>query len=299
VTFTPFHRGGSGPPLMLLHGFADTWRVWELVLPALERRHDVLAPTLAGHAGGPAIEGEVHEGVLADSLERTMDEAGLGTAHLVGNSLGGYLALKLAERGRARSVVALAPAGGWAPGDDSYRDLLASQSAMGEQARAAAPHAAAILSSPEGRRRATRLITERFEHIPADLLAHQLLGMARCDAALPLIEHALRAGWQLDAASVHCPVRIVWGTEDRLLPWPSAAARFRGEWLPHADWVELEGVGQRSQGGDWEVAKVFLPEALRSGPFKETIAAEPRPSPADDPRTGHERNVPGAPGGLG
>ena len=46
--FTPFHRGGSGPPLLCLHGFADTWRTWELVLPLLEREHDVLAPTLAG-----------------------------------------------------------------------------------------------------------------------------------------------------------------------------------------------------------------------------------------------------------
>ena len=41
--FTPSHRGGSGLPLVLLHGFLDTWRTWELVLPALERRHDVLA----------------------------------------------------------------------------------------------------------------------------------------------------------------------------------------------------------------------------------------------------------------
>ena len=42
-------------------------------------------------------------------------------------------------------------------------------------------------------------------------------------------------------------VRIVWGTEDRLLPWPAAAARYRTDWLPHADWVELEGVGHCPQ----------------------------------------------------
>jgi pimeloyl-ACP methyl ester carboxylesterase len=41
-----------------------------------------------------------------------MDEAGIGRAHLVGNSLGGFVALQLAARGRAESVVALAPAGG-------------------------------------------------------------------------------------------------------------------------------------------------------------------------------------------
>src|SRR3954471_24779918 len=112
--FTPSHRGGSGTPLVCLHGFTDTWRTWELVLPALEERHDVLAPTLLGHAGGPAGGSEVDEGLVADAVEQAMDEAGFKTAHIVGNSLGGYLALQLAARGRARSVVALAPGGGWA-----------------------------------------------------------------------------------------------------------------------------------------------------------------------------------------
>ena len=46
-----------------------------------------------------------------------MDAAGFETAHLVGNSLGGWIVLELAARGRARSVSALAPAGGWDPGN--------------------------------------------------------------------------------------------------------------------------------------------------------------------------------------
>jgi pimeloyl-ACP methyl ester carboxylesterase len=203
LSFTPFHRGGSGPPLVCLHGFADTWRTWELVLPALERQHDVLAPTLAGHAGGPAI--------------------------------------------RAQTVVALAPAGGWAAGDESYKDLLSFQLSMHELARTAAPHAEAIGSSPEGRRRATQHITTNFEHIPAELVAHQMLGVASCEAAPALIDHATREGWSLQAEKITCPVRIVWGTDDGLLPWPSAAARYRADSLPHADWVELEGVGHAPQ----------------------------------------------------
>ncbi|MEA2294969.1 MAG: hypothetical protein QOE86_2608, partial [Solirubrobacteraceae bacterium] len=96
MSFTPSHRGGSGEPLVCLHGFTDTWRTWEPILPALERRHDVLAPTLAGHAGGPPMEGEVDGTAMADAVERAMDQAGFATAHIVGNSLGGYLALKLA-----------------------------------------------------------------------------------------------------------------------------------------------------------------------------------------------------------
>jgi pimeloyl-ACP methyl ester carboxylesterase len=204
LSFTPLHRGGSGPPLVCLHGFADTWRTWELVLPALERQHDVLAPTLAGHAGGPPIEGEIGAGALADAVERAMDEAGFASAHLVGNSLGGYVALQLAARGRAQTVVALAPAGGWARGDESYKELFDFQLSLHELARTAAPHAEAIVSSPEGRRRATQYITTNFEHIPAELVAHQMLGVASCEAAPALIDHATREGWSLQAEKITC-----------------------------------------------------------------------------------------------
>ena len=68
--FTPARRGGSGTPMVCLHGFLDTWRTWELVLPALERRHDVLAVTLAGHAGGPPIGGDIGLVALTDAVER-------------------------------------------------------------------------------------------------------------------------------------------------------------------------------------------------------------------------------------
>ena len=244
--FTPAHRGGEGPPLVALHGFTDTWRTWELVLPELERHHDVLAPTLAGHAGGPPLDGEISEDALVDAVERAMDIAGFETAHIVGNSLGGHLAFKLAVRGRARTVVALSPGGGWAVGDESYRDAFTYFTTMQELLRTAAPHADAIVATPEGRRRATRYITTSFEHIPSELLAHQIRGAAACPAVAPLVDYALREGWSLDTEKITCPVRIVWGTEDQLLPWPSAAARFRTE-LPQADWVELDGVGHCPQ----------------------------------------------------
>ena len=242
--------------MVCLHGFADTWRTWELVLPALERHHDVLAVTLAGHAGGPTIE---DESALADAVEAAMDDAGFQTAHLVGNSLGGYVALQLAARGRARTVVALAPAGRWAAGDDSSRELLTFQSRLHEQAKAMAPHAPAILATPDGRRRATQLIATNFEHIPADLLAHQLLGIASCRSAIALIEAGLRDGFPLEAERITCPVRILWGTEDKLLPWPAAAARYRTDCLPHADWIELEGIGHCPQlDAPLETAELIL-----------------------------------------
>jgi pimeloyl-ACP methyl ester carboxylesterase len=242
-----------------LHGFTDTWRTWELVLPALERRHDVLALTLPGHAGGPPLPRELSHAALAEAIERALDDAGIGSAHFAGNSLGAYLALHLAARGRAESVVAFAPAGGWAVGDDSWRELLAFQATLPEQAARSAPHAGRLVSSARARRAATKLIVEHSDHIPGELIGHQLLGVARCDGARPLIEYALRAGYAIDAERITCPVRVVWGTADRLLPWPAAAARYRSDWLPHADWVELDGVGHCPQlDAPLEAAQLIL-----------------------------------------
>ncbi len=240
------HLGGSGSPLLLLHGFTDTWHTWELVLPALEAQHTVLAPTLAGHAGGPPFpRGEVGAAAALDAVEAAMDRAGFATAHVVGNSLGGYLAFRLAERGRARSIVAFAPAGGWDQAAERDR-LLAAQRTMATQSRAFASQAALAAATPESRRRALQLIVEDARQIDAELATRLIAGVAHCTDAEAMIDAALRDGYPLDPAAVTCPVRIVWGTADRLLPWPSAAARFRRDWW-HADWIELEGAGHAPQ----------------------------------------------------
>lgn len=244
--FTPFYRGGEGPPLLCVHGFMDTWRTWELVLARLEREHEVLAPVLPGHAGGPPLPAEPHSSALVEGVERVMDEAGWETADVVGNSLGGYVSLQLAARGRARSVVAFAPAGGWEDGDPIVEQRFEHFTTTLELARAAAPYADDVVSSPDGRRRATLFTAVNYEHIPAELLAHQIRGVAACDGAEALMALARREGYPVDLERIDCPVRIVWGTDDRLLSWPQATVRYR-ERLPRAEWVELPDVGHCPQ----------------------------------------------------
>ncbi len=112
---------------------------------------------------------------------------------------------------------------------------------------AAVPHIDAILSSPEGRRQVTQLIVENYEHIPADLIAHQIRGAAAGDDVDLMIELGREIDWSLDPQKIECPVRIVGGASDRILPWPGAAEKFRSTTFPHADWVELEGVGHCPQ----------------------------------------------------
>jgi hypothetical protein len=68
-----------------------------------------------------------------------------------------------------------------------------------------------------------------FEHIPPDLIAHLMAGAAACEAVGPFTEFTRSEGWPLDAERITCAVRMVWGTADKLLAWPSAAARFRDD----------------------------------------------------------------------
>ena len=178
-----------------------------------------------------------------------MDDAGFETAHIVGNSLGGFVALQLAARGRARTVVAFAPAGGWARATPRCREVLA---LAGATARAGQGDGAARGGDRRhGRGPAPGDAARRLElraHPAPSSSPTRCSRVASAGGAPALIEHGLREGYdELDAQAIACPVRIVWGTGDRLLPWPSAAARFRHEWLPHADWVELDGVGHCPQ----------------------------------------------------
>ncbi|HXA13068.1 MAG TPA: alpha/beta hydrolase, partial [Mycobacterium sp.] len=95
---------------MLLHGFLMSQTVWETVAPGLADtgRYEVFAPTMAGHNGGPyAGTWLLSSSVLADHVERQLDELGWDTAHMVGNSLGGWVAFELERRGRARSVTGI------------------------------------------------------------------------------------------------------------------------------------------------------------------------------------------------
>jgi pimeloyl-ACP methyl ester carboxylesterase len=267
-TFTPAYRsGGSGSPLVLIHGFTDTWRSWEPILPALEQHHDVLAPTMAGHAGGPKIDESALDTVLVDEIERAMDDAGFETAHVVGNSLGGYVAMQLAERGRARSVVALAPAGGW-PADDPAEFEFTHQlmRTIRRQVPLAARLARVVAATRVGRRVATRTNTSHARHISAELLRHQIRGAQGCVIADPLLAGAREVDWHLEAERIECPVRIVWGTADRLLRYPGAATRYREEWFPDADWIELEGVGHCPQLDDPNTVSQLILEVTGSVP---------------------------------
>ncbi|MCW3021964.1 MAG: alpha/beta fold hydrolase [Conexibacter sp.] len=228
------YRAGEGEPLVLIHGFTATWRCWLPVLAELVPRFEVIAPTLHGHDGGTALpprEAPHSIARAADFLEGHLDELGVGTAHLAGNSLGGALALELAKRGRARSVVGISPAGGLRPGDDAAaHQIIKVFSRMQKTTTASVKMLPRVMARPTLRRLALRDVMTRGHQVPAA----EALALARSSIRCDIVEDVytvLRTG---DAAlhdldQIDVPVLIAWGDKDRILPLAVHSPRLREE----------------------------------------------------------------------
>jgi len=247
------YRGGEGEPMVLIHGFSATRAVWAPLLSALEQSHDLLAVNLAGHVGGPELaSGEVSLAALVDAVERDMDDAGFDTAHLVGNSLGGWISLELARRGRARSVVALAPAGGWTAGSRAERRLRALFRRNHRLGSALLPHVDSMVRRPRVRRMLMWQVAARGELIPAADAARMLRDSVGCPVYLKLMEAIERDGPPTSLDGIGCPVLIAWGSRDRIIPARRYSARMR-ELVPSAEWRDLPGLGHMPMSDDPEL----------------------------------------------
>ena len=125
-TSLSWQRTGTGEPLLLLHGIGSTRDDFAALRDRLAQEYEVLGVDLPGHGESPALATRPTVGALADALEADLDRLGLDRVHVLGNSLGGRLALELARRHRARSVVAIAPSGTGLPPERVYQGLALS-----------------------------------------------------------------------------------------------------------------------------------------------------------------------------
>jgi len=240
------YRAGEGEPVVLLHGFTGHWRHWRPVLADLVARYEVIAPTLSGHRGGPEYPSGMGLEKVADagdSLEVHLDELGVGTAHFVGNSMGGALALELAKRGRARSVVAISPGGGWelsSPEPERIARFFARQMRMVRVSRKQIPR---LMRRPGARKLAMRDIMRHGELIsPADAIDMSLDPLS-CTVVDDVLS-SLRAGrgHLEDLDQVAAPTLVAWAELDRVLPLATCSARFKRE-IPNLEFRILPRVG--------------------------------------------------------
>lgn len=207
-------------------------------------RYEVFAPSMAGHNGGPRNRSWfLDTNTLADHIERQLDQLGWDTAHVVGNSLGGWVAFEMERRGRARTLTAIAPAGGW------HRWSPVKYEIVGKFVAGLPVWLTALVL----RERALRLPGAKaaasvpISATPAGLTEVQLQeiidDVTHCPAYYQLLIKALLMPGLMELTETAVPTHLVVCERDRVLPHPRFSNHFRKH-IPDIEKVtELDGVG--------------------------------------------------------
>ncbi|MDT0309612.1 alpha/beta fold hydrolase [Streptomyces sp. DSM 44917] len=236
----PALRTGAGEPLLLLHPFMLSHHVWTDVAAELSDSYRIFAPTLPAHWGGPRMRArDVSIKGLADAVERMLDAEGWSTCHIAGNSLGGWISLELARRGRARTVTAIAPGGGW-------RQWSLTELRTGALFLALYPSsrifAAAALRNEFVRRQFLGSVSRAPRKVSVENAHHMIRASSHCSGHLPFIASALRHGGIRGLDEITCPTQVVFCASDRVLP-PRSHSRVFRDGLPEARFTTLPKAG--------------------------------------------------------
>jgi len=251
---------GSGPPLLLLHGYPQTHLMWHAVAPRMTERFTVVVADLPGYGDSfrpPVTDDHVSHSkrALAGDLIEAMGALGHEAFAVAGHDRGGRVAYRMAldhpDAVSALAVLDIAPTGEiWARADDRFAlvywhwPFLAQPAPLPERL---------ILGDPEGfwitvERMGIKVGDDRYPQETIDAYRAQLLDP---DAVTAMCED-YRAGATVDRAyddadrgtrTIACPVRVLWGAhgalphfyEDPLEPWRTCA--------PHATGRAVDGAG--------------------------------------------------------
>jgi pimeloyl-ACP methyl ester carboxylesterase len=270
-------RAGHGEPVLLVHGIGGELHVWDPIFERLACKRDVIAVDLPGFGESrPLADGvEPSPGALARALGDLLDDLGLAGAHVVGNSLGGWIALELARQHRARSVLALSPAGLWSA------PLLGADAPAHNVTRRAGlvllPALRALIATRAGR----RLVFSRVMAHPERLDGVQAQRMLDAFVRAPAYEvtnAAMRRRRADGLAEIRVPVTVAWSERDRIV-------RRSARVPPTSRVVELPGAGHIPM---WDNPEGVIALALEMSGAGSPNTAPPPPGrrrPPTKPRT--------------
>jgi pimeloyl-ACP methyl ester carboxylesterase len=251
------HRGGSGPPLVLVHGLGLSWRSWQPVFDALEFRHDVVAIDLPGFGESPPLpDGAAPTPTrLADAVESELDRLSLRAPAVVGNSLGGWVALELARRGRAARAVAISPSGLESPPKRAL--VIALNELMRLRARFGAPLGRWLTAPALARVMLFGGLRSQPWRLSPGAAVRDLHDFGYSPGFQSTVRSTIATSAPMWLGEIRVPVRVAYGTLDLMLG-VFTAPRFAAA-IPGAELVPLPAVGHVPMLDDPElVARTIL-----------------------------------------
>ncbi|MGB9375795.1 MAG: alpha/beta fold hydrolase [Jiangellales bacterium] len=246
-----FVIAGEGPALLAIHGIGHDHRTWLPALPALAKNFTVIAPDLLGHGSSDKPRADYSMGGFANGMRDLLTVLGINRATVMGNSLGGGVAMQFAYQFPERTErVIMVAAGGLGK---SVNPLLKTLSIPG------ADTAVALATAPVLRQVVTKtMISLKHAGVPytqdfaglADVynnladsgarraFLHTLRGVIdRRGQAISMIDRAYLAR--------DMPTMIVWGEKDVVIPVKHAWAA--AQLLPGCRFEVLRDAGHMPQ----------------------------------------------------
>ena len=210
--------GGSGPPLLFLHGLGGLWQNWLLNIPAFMGSFRVLAPDLPGFGLSEMPAGRISIQGFARVIDALCDKLGVENPVVVGNSMGGFIGaeLALAFPTRVRKLVLISAAG--ISAENMWREpILAIGRLMAIGTARTGVKSLPVVNRPRLRRAALQLVVRYPEKLSVPL-ATELVTGAGTPGFVGGLDAVLGYSFRERLPEIETPVLIVWGRNDVLIP---------------------------------------------------------------------------------
>jgi len=224
-----YRDAGSGETLLLIHGMAGSSETWRAVIPQLAKKYRVIAPDMLGHGQSDKPRGDYSLGAFAVWLRDLLDELGVTRATIVGQSLGGGVAMQFVyqhpdycQRLVLISSGGLGPDVGWtlrllsAPGAELILPVIAPKPVLNVGNKLRSWLSAAGIQSPRGAE-----IWSAYSSLSDSQTRQAFLRTLR--SVVDYRGQAVSALNRLHLTS-QLPTMAIWGDKDQIIPLDHAYA---------------------------------------------------------------------------
>ena len=221
-------------PLLLIHGMGSASTAWQPIIEELESFFTVVTVDLPGHGFTP-----MDPQSLAASVFATMNSLGLKRFHVVGNSLGGWIALEMAAMNPSQiaSVTGLAPAGLWLQPFVARYPGTAIARIMASSLKVVSP---LLLHYEWARKIGFENVSPLWRDFSYELCLDATNAMATAAGYYPAWDALLRKRFEQHVPE-SIPITVIFGDSDRTLP--AATCQEKSLMPSHAKWITFSKCG--------------------------------------------------------